>query len=119
MDVFGHEDVGMNSQPVALGGIFQSVTEEQAILIVCENHLAIIAAQNDVLRDVFDEIARETGHDDADIITLIVSDPIYPPAVLVANAEKARQVLGWSPRYPDLHDIVAHAWAFEQRNTVE
>jgi UDP-glucose 4-epimerase len=40
------------------------------------------------------------------------------PAVLVANAEKARQILGWSPRYPDLRNIVAHAWAIERRNIV-
>lgn len=38
------------------------------------------------------------------------------PAVLVANADKARTVLGWSPRYADLDTIVAHAWAFETRN---
>jgi UDP-glucose 4-epimerase len=41
------------------------------------------------------------------------------PAVLVANAEKAHQILGWSPRYPELQDIVAHAWAFERRNIAE
>jgi len=39
------------------------------------------------------------------------------PAVLVANSDKARELLGWSPRYADLHDIVAHAWAFEQKAT--
>jgi UDP-glucose 4-epimerase len=37
------------------------------------------------------------------------------PAVLVANSDKAKSELGWSPRYANLNDIVAHAWAFEQR----
>ncbi|SDE72072.1 UDP-glucose 4-epimerase GalE [Kordiimonas lacus] len=34
------------------------------------------------------------------------------PAVLVANAEKARTTLGWSPSIPALEDMVAHAWNF-------
>ncbi len=32
------------------------------------------------------------------------------PACLVAGAEKAKAVLGWNPRYPDLRTIVEHAW---------
>ncbi len=32
------------------------------------------------------------------------------PSVLVASSEKARRVLGWKPRYPELEDIVASAW---------
>lgn len=32
------------------------------------------------------------------------------PACLVAGAEKAKSVLGWNPRYPDLRTIVEHAW---------
>lgn len=34
------------------------------------------------------------------------------PAVLVADATRARDVLGWQPAYPSLHDIVSHAWRF-------
>jgi UDP-glucose-4-epimerase GalE len=37
------------------------------------------------------------------------------PAVLVANSDKLRQTLGWKPTYPELDDIVATAWQFEQR----
>jgi UDP-glucose 4-epimerase len=33
--------------------------------------------------------------------------------VLVANNQKIRRVLGWTPRYNDIHDIVATAWQFE------
>ena len=32
------------------------------------------------------------------------------PACLVAGAAKARDVLGWNPRHPDLKTIVQHAW---------
>ena len=32
------------------------------------------------------------------------------PAGLVAGADKAQDVLGWKPRYPDLKTIVQHAW---------
>ena len=32
------------------------------------------------------------------------------PAVLYASSDRARRDLGWTPRYPDLADIVRHAW---------
>jgi UDP-glucose 4-epimerase len=37
-----------------------------------------------------------------------------PPA-LVASSDKLREKLGWSPKYGDLREIVAHAWAFANR----
>lgn len=37
------------------------------------------------------------------------------PAVLVADASRAREALGWRPRYPGLSTIIAHAWAWTQR----
>ena len=35
------------------------------------------------------------------------------PAVLVADSALARSVLDWKPVYPDLGDIVEHAWNWE------
>ncbi len=37
------------------------------------------------------------------------------PARLVADAQLAREKLGWSPRYADLATIIEHAWHWEQR----
>jgi UDP-glucose-4-epimerase GalE len=37
-----------------------------------------------------------------------------PPA-LVANTDKLRRVLGWSPKYPGIREIIASAWQFEER----
>ncbi len=37
------------------------------------------------------------------------------PAVLVADSTKARQVLGWEPKYPDLEIIVESAWKWNQK----
>jgi len=36
------------------------------------------------------------------------------PAQLVASAERARQDLGWRPRYPELTTIIEHAWAWHR-----
>lgn len=36
------------------------------------------------------------------------------PAVLVGNSEKARKILGWSPRYEDIETIVRHAWYWHE-----
>lgn len=36
---------------------------------------------------------------------------------LVGDATKARAVLGWSPKYADIRDIIATAWAWHQKET--
>ena len=36
------------------------------------------------------------------------------PPVLVANSKKAKEVLGWKPRYPELEKIIHHAWRWHQ-----
>ncbi|MBA4149695.1 MAG: UDP-glucose 4-epimerase GalE [Verrucomicrobia bacterium] len=38
------------------------------------------------------------------------------PPKLVAAADKAKNELGWKPRYPKLEDIVATAWAWHQKH---
>jgi len=40
--------------------------------------------------------------------------PGDPPA-LVGSAAHARRTLGWTPRYPGLDDIIAHAWAWHRK----
>jgi UDP-glucose 4-epimerase len=37
------------------------------------------------------------------------------PPVLVASSARARSVLGWQPRYPDLTTILSHAWRWHQQ----
>ncbi len=36
------------------------------------------------------------------------------PAVLIAGSERIRRELGWQPKYPDLHEIVATAWRWHE-----
>ncbi len=59
------------------------------------------------VRQVIEACREVTGHP----IPAAVS-PRRPgdPAGLVAGADKAKDVLGWKPRYPDLKTIVQHAW---------
>ncbi|MBD2629301.1 UDP-glucose 4-epimerase GalE [Trichormus variabilis] len=35
--------------------------------------------------------------------------------VLIGTSEKAQKVLGWKPQYPNIKDIVAHAWQWHQK----
>lgn len=37
------------------------------------------------------------------------------PASLVADSRRAREILGWCPRFAELDEIVKHAWQWEQR----
>ena len=58
------------------------------------------------------EVAREvTGHP----IPAVKADRRPgDPAKLIAAADKAKDVLGWKPEYPDLKDIIASAWQWHQ-----
>lgn len=40
------------------------------------------------------------------------------PPVLVADASRARADLGWTPQYPEIETIIAHAWNFERKQRV-
>jgi UDP-glucose 4-epimerase len=37
------------------------------------------------------------------------------PPVLVADSSLAKSVLGWQPHYADVHQIIQHAWDWEQK----
>ena len=38
------------------------------------------------------------------------------PAVLVADAASAKEILGWQPKYSDLETIVGTAWKWHSKN---
>jgi UDP-glucose 4-epimerase len=59
------------------------------------------------VREVINSIERVTGKK----VNEIEGDRrMGDPAVLVADAEKAKQELGWIPRYKELDVMVEHAW---------
>lgn len=64
------------------------------------------------VQQVLDAVAEATGrtvpHEDA-------PRRAGDPARLVADSARARDVLGWQPRFAELRTIVEHAWAWEQR----
>jgi UDP-glucose 4-epimerase len=37
------------------------------------------------------------------------------PPILVGSSDKATKVLGWHPQYPNLNEILAHAWQWHQQ----
>jgi UDP-galactose 4-epimerase (EC 5.1.3.2) len=48
-------------------------------------------------------------------IPVVIGDRrVGDPARLIADATLAQQRLGWKPGYPDLADMIAHAWQWEQ-----
>lgn len=38
------------------------------------------------------------------------------PSTLISSSQKARDILGWKPEYPDIHDIIRTAWEWHQRH---
>ncbi|MEB3883002.1 UDP-glucose 4-epimerase GalE [Lyngbya sp. CCY1209] len=64
------------------------------------------------VREVIDTAREVTGRE----IKAVECDrrPGDPPS-LVGTAEKARQILGWTPQHSELREIIAHAWRWHQK----
>jgi UDP-glucose 4-epimerase len=64
------------------------------------------------VREVIETARQVTGRE----IPAVECDrrPGDPPS-LVGSSDRARQVLGWQPQYPDLTPIITHAWQWHQR----
>lgn len=60
------------------------------------------------------ETAREvTGHP---IPTVIKSRRPGDPTILIASAEKAKEVLNWEPKYASLKEIIYDAWQWHRKH---
>lgn len=64
------------------------------------------------IREVIHAVERVTGQR---VAVQNLPRRLGDPAVLVADSTRARAALGWQPQYPDLHDIVQHAWMWENK----
>jgi UDP-glucose 4-epimerase len=63
------------------------------------------------IREVIEVARGVTGHP---IPAMEVGRRQGDAPVLVASAEKINHDLGWTPRHPDLKDIISTAWAWHQ-----
>lgn len=63
------------------------------------------------VKQVIDAVRRVTGHP---IPVEIKPRRDGDPARLVASSEQAKTNLGWTPKHPQLDDILASAWAWHQ-----
>jgi UDP-glucose 4-epimerase len=91
---------------------------------LAEAHLLALAALED--RSLRYNLGNGTGYSVREVIATAervtgrgVPHTIGPrragdPPVLVASSRRLREELGWTPRYPDLATIIAHAWAWRQ-----
>ncbi len=64
------------------------------------------------VRQVIDTVRRISGRD---FTVTEIERRAGDPAILTADATRARTQLPWTPRYPDLETIVATAWEFHNR----
>jgi UDP-glucose 4-epimerase len=63
------------------------------------------------VREVIDTVGQVTG---TEVPTVDAPRRAGDPAILVASSERARERLGWVPRFPALRDIVETAWAWHR-----
>ena len=64
------------------------------------------------MREVIEAVKQVSG---IDFPVRVAERRAGDPASLVADATLARTVLGWVPRYNDLHMIVRHAFDWEKK----
>jgi len=64
------------------------------------------------VREVIDTVTRASGKTAP--FAVAPRRPGDPPE-LIADPSRARDVLGWTPRYPELGTIVAHAWKWHSK----
>ncbi len=61
---------------------------------------------------VIEMVKKVTGKD----IAIKVSDRrAGDPAILVGSSNKAKQILGWNPRYSSLETMITHAWQWHKK----
>ncbi len=65
------------------------------------------------VKQVIDVSRQVTGHPIKS--EMCPRRPGDPPR-LIASADKAKKILGWNPKYPDIKTIIEHAWAWHQKN---
>ena len=94
---------------------------------IADAHLLALDALDRLGLDWFN-IGTGTGNTVDEVVTAVerVTGRRWPrcgrarrpgdPATLVASSDRIRQVLGWTPRYPDLDEIIATAWRWRQQH---
>jgi UDP-glucose 4-epimerase len=66
------------------------------------------------VQEVIDVVKNVINADGCNLIVEEGSRRAGDPAVLVADASRAREVLGWKPEYTELKGIIEHAWKWEK-----
>ena len=64
------------------------------------------------MREVLDAVKRVTGRE---VPVTIAGRRPGDPAVLIADATRARKLLGWTPWRSTLDEMIGSAWAWRQR----
>ena len=64
------------------------------------------------VKEVIETARKVTGRE---IKTKLDSRRPGDPPALVGSSDKVRDILGWSPEYSDLADIISHAWQWHQQ----
>ena len=83
-------------------------------LLLAEGGSHVFNLGNDTgysVQQVIDTAKTVTGRG---LLAHVASRRAGDPPVLVASSARARSVLGWQPRYPDLTTILSHAWRWHQ-----
>ena len=71
------------------------------------------------VQQVIDVVQKVVSKDGCSLVVKTGERRSGDPAVLVADATLAKDVLNWAPEYADLETIIRHAWDWEKQSTTE
>ncbi len=95
---------------------------------LCTAHLLALRKLGDGAATTVYNLGNGNGHSVNQVIEAARSVTGHPiplrddppregdPPVLVADARRAREELGWVPQYPEIETIIEHAWQWEQKH---
>lgn len=64
------------------------------------------------VREIIDTVR---GHSKTDFKVENISRRPGDPAILIGSSEKAKELLGWNPKFTDINDIIKTAWEWHKR----
>lgn len=64
------------------------------------------------VREIIDAVR---GHSKTDFKVGNISRRLGDPAILIGSSEKAKELLGWDPKFTDINDIIKTAWEWHKK----
>lgn len=97
------------------------------VVDICQAHLQALSCLQQGQKEIICNLGTGKGYSVKEVIAAVAkvtektirvnlaASRMGDPAILVANADKAKSILNWQPKYQSIDTIVSHAWQAVQK----